>query len=138
MTSVSMLRMRSPQQSGFTLLEVMVALAIFAVAAVALTQAGMSYVNAVQSLETRTLAHFVAMNKAANININQTWLEGSGEDDVEEQGRHWLVSTQAYTLPFSQDVRRVLIKVAPKEQGAEKGGDAVTSLVIFIQRPSGQ
>jgi general secretion pathway protein I len=137
MSSLAVIKTRS-QQSGFTLLEVMVALAIFAVAAVALTQAGMSYVNAVQSLETRTLAHFVAMNKAASININQTWLEGSGEDNVEEQGRHWMISTEASTLPFSQDVRRVLIKIAPIEPGNEKPGDAVTSMVIFIQRPSGQ
>jgi general secretion pathway protein I len=57
----------SIRQSGFTLIEVMVALAIFAVAAVALMRTGMSYVNATEGLETRTLAHFVAMNEAANI-----------------------------------------------------------------------
>ena len=137
MSSVPIIKGRA-QQTGFTLLEVMVALAIFAVAAVALTQAGMGYVNTVKRLETRTLAHFVAMNKAANININQTWLEGSGEDNVEEQGQHWLVRTEASTLPFSQDVRRVLITVAPVESVADKSGNAVTSLVIFIQRPAGQ
>ena len=126
---------RSIRQSGFTLIEVMVALAIFAVAAVALMRTGVSYVNAVEGLETRTLAHFVAMNEAANMTLTQAWLDGSAEHNVEEQGRHWQISTQAYPVANTANVRRVEITVAPINPETDKPTDAVTVLVVFIHSP---
>lgn len=123
------------RQSGFTLIEVMVALAIFAVAAVALMRAGMSYVNAVEGLETRTLAHFVAMNEAANMTLTQAWLDGSAEHNVEEQGRHWQISTKATPIAQTANVRRVEITIAPIIPETDKPGDAVTTLVVFIHSP---
>ncbi len=120
------------RQSGFTLIEVMVALAIFAVAAVALMRAGMSYVNAVEGLETRTLAHFVAMNEAANMTLTQAWLDGSAEHNVEEQGRHWQISTKATPIAQTANVRRVEITIAPIIPETDKPGDAVTTLVVFL------
>ncbi len=124
-------------QKGFTLLEVMVALAIFAVAAVALTKAGMSYVNAVEGMETRTLAHFVAMNEAANMTVTQAWLEGSAEHNVEEQGHRWQISTQAFPITTTANVRRVEIKVAPIVPQTDKPGDTATILIVYIRSPAG-
>lgn len=132
-----MIPQRAHRQKGFTLLEVMVALAIFAVAAVALTKAGMSYVNAVQNLETRTFAHFVAMNEAANMTVTQAWLEGTSERNVEEQGRRWQISTQAYPIATTASVRRVEIKVAPIVPETDKPSDTATVLVVFIHSPVG-
>ncbi len=126
---------KSIRQSGFTLIEVMVALAIFAVAAVALMRTGMSYVNATEGLETRTLAHFVAMNEAANMILTQAWLDGSAEHNVEEQGRHWQISTQAFPVAQTANVRRVEITVAPIIPETDKPGDAATILVVFIHSP---
>lgn len=124
-------------QNGFTLLEVMVALAIFAVAAVALTKTGMSYVNAVQGMETRTLAHFVAMNEAASMRVTQAWLDGSAEHNVEEQGHRWQISTQAFPIATTANVRRVEIKVAPIVPETDKPGDTATILIVFIHSPVG-
>ncbi|GAC1374742.1 MAG: type II secretion system minor pseudopilin GspI [Aquirhabdus sp.] len=132
-----MISLQPHRQNGFTLLEVMVALAIFAVAAVALTKAGMSYVNAVEGMETRTLAHFVAMNEAANMTVTQAWLDGSAEHNVEEQGRKWQVAIQAFPIQTTGSVRRVEIKVAPIVQATEKPGDTATVLVVFIRSPVG-
>jgi general secretion pathway protein I len=124
---------------GFTLLEVMVALAIFAVAAIALTRAGMSYTQGVSSLTDRTLAHFVAMNEAANLRILGTWPEGTGEKEVEEQGQHWLVQHQVYPTP-SENVRRVEIRIypapdtnvrAPTDQTTR--ANPVSSVVVFLR-----
>ncbi len=127
----------SQRQAGFTLLEVMVALAIFAVAAVALTRAGISYVSSVQSLQTRTLAHFVAMNEAANISVTQAWLDGSAEHNVDEQGSHWQIGTQAYPISGTVSIRRVVISVRPFDVERNKAGDVATTLVIFIHSASG-
>jgi general secretion pathway protein I len=132
MTSINK---QSIRQSGFTLLEVMVALAIFAVAAVALMRTGMSYVNATEGLETRTLAHFVAMNEAANITLTQAWLDGSAEHNVEEQGRHWKISTQAFPVNVTPNVRRIEITVAPINPETDKPSDAATMLIVFIHSP---
>lgn len=132
-----MIQQRVHRQKGFTLLEVMVALAIFAVAAVALTKAGMNYVNTVEGIETRTLAHFVAMNEAANMTVTQAWLEGSAERDVEEQGRRWRIATQAFPIATTASVRRVEIKVAPIVSETDKPGDNASVLVVFIRSPAG-
>lgn len=132
-----MIQQRVHRQKGFTLLEVMVALAIFAVAAVALTKAGMNYVNTVEGIETRTLAHFVAMNEAANMTVTQAWLEGSAERDVEEQGRRWRIATQAFPIATTASVRRVEIKVAPIMSETDKPGDNASVLVVFIRSPAG-
>jgi len=129
-------RIKRPHQTGFTLLEVMIALAIFAVAAVALTRAGMSYVYTVQSLQTRTLAHFVAMNEAANISVTQAWMDGSAEHNVEEQGSHWQIATQAYPISGTANIRRVVISIKPFDIEHNKAGDVATTLVIFIHNPS--
>ncbi len=126
-------RNQSVFQAGFSLIEVMVALAIFSVAAVALMRTGVGFMNAVEGLETRTLAHFVAMNEAANITVTQAWLEGTGERRVEEQGRDWQISTQAYPVANTVDVRRVEIKIAPINPQTDKPRDAVSVLVVFIK-----
>ncbi len=132
-----MISSRALRQKGFTLLEVMVALAIFAVAAVALTKAGMSYVNAVDGMKTRTLAHFVAMNEAANMTVTQAWLEGTAERRVEEQGQRWQIATQAFPIATTANVRRVEIKVAPIVPETDKPSDTATILVVYIHNPVG-
>jgi len=130
------LSVSSQPQTGFTLIEVMVALAIFAVAAIMLTKAGISYANALQGLQARTMAHFVLMNEAANIRLTQAWLDGSGEHNVDEQGAHWQISSQAYPIAGTDRVRRVELSAAPIDPDTDKPGEVVSTLTIFIQRPA--
>ena len=119
--------------SGFTLLEVMVALAIFAVAAIAVTKIGMNYTQSISQMNDRTFAHFVAMNELAELEINGAWPEGTGEKTVDEQGQRWLVSHQVYNT-ISENVRRIEIRVAPMSDEGQKPA-SVTSIVAFLQRP---
>ncbi|RYY78250.1 MAG: type II secretion system protein GspI [Moraxellaceae bacterium] len=118
---------------GFTLLEVMVALAIFAVAAIAVTKIGMNYTQSIGQMNDRTFAHFVAMNELAELEINGAWPEGTGEKTVDEQGQRWLVSHQVYNT-LSDNVRRIEIRVAPVGDEGQKPA-SVTSIVAFLQRP---
>lgn len=122
---------------GFTLLEVMAALAIFAVAAIALVRIGMNYTQSIVRMQDRTFAHFAAMNELAQLEISGSWPEGSSESRVDMHGQQWQVSYQAFNT-ISQDVKRIEIDVAPIVPGQEKPAAAVTHLTAFIQRPVAQ
>lgn len=117
---------------GFTLLEVMVALAIFAVAALALTKVSRNYLGQVEGLQQRTLAHWVAMNQASQWQIEQRWLEGQGESTVTEQGQEWLLRWRAIPTPFAQ-VERVELQVYPAP--AAEDARPIQSLVVFLSQP---
>ena len=121
---------------GFTLLEVMVALAIFAVAAIAVTKVGMNFTQSIGQMNDRTYAHFVAMNELTDLEINGSWPEGTGEKVVDEQGQKWVVSHQVYNT-ISENVRRIEIRVALTNDDGQAAGN-ITSIVGFLQKPVAQ
>lgn len=123
-------------QQGFTLLEVMVALAIFAVAAIAITKVTMNYSQSIGQMQDRTFAHFVAMNELARMEIAGEWPEGTGEKTLDEQGGQWLVSHQVINT-LSQDVRRIEIRVAEgnKDLSAGTKPPVIASVTGFLKRP---
>lgn len=137
MQHAKMLRFKSLRaRSGFTLLEVMVALAIFAVAAIAVTKVGMNFTQSIGQMNDRTFAHFVAMNELTDLEINGSWPEGTGEKIVDEQGQKWMVSHQVYNT-IGENVRRIEIRVALTNDDGQAAGN-VTSIVAFLQRPVAQ
>ncbi len=121
---------------GFTLLEVMVALAIFAVAAIAVTKVGMNFTQSIGQMNDRTFAHFVAMNELTDLEVNGSWPEGTGEKVVDEQGQKWVVSHQVYNT-IGENVRRIEIRVALTNDDGQAAGN-VTSIVAFLQKPVAQ
>lgn len=117
-------------QKGFTLLEVMVALAIFAVAAIALTKIAMQYTQSTSNAILRTKAQFVAMNEIANMEINQEWLEGTQSKQVTAQGETWQIDKKAQST-LSPKIQRIELQVSlyNTEQGKVEAG--ITNLVFF-------
>ncbi len=103
------------RQTGFTLIEVMVALAILAVVAVAASRASSAYLNSVEVLRTSTLAHFVAQNVAADIRIQQTAVSANSTQTINSQGREWQVvmSVSDTVIPTTPALKQVNISVAP-------------------------
>ena len=103
------------RQTGFTLIEVMVALAILAVVAVATSRASSAYLNSVEVLRTSTLAHFVAQNVAADIRIQQTAVSANSTQTINSQGREWQVvmSVSDTVIPTTPALKQVNISVAP-------------------------
>ena len=120
---------------GFTLLEVMVALAIFATTALALMNIAMNYTQSIQQNELRTLAHFVAMNQAAELRIEKEWLTGSQSEDITEQGEQWRIHKQSYET-ISPDVQRIEIQVSHIDPNDAEKVQGVTTLSVFNYRQS--
>ena len=119
----------SKHENGFTLIEVMVALAILAVVAVAASRASSAYLSSVDVLRTRTLAHFVAQNAAADLRIQDTWLTANRTQTVNTQGRDWQV-TMTVSDAITPALKEVNIAVAPIIDGQTR--TAVTDINIML------
>ena len=121
--------LKSTRESGFTLIEVMVALAILAVVAVAASRASSAYLSSVDVLRTRTLAHFVAQNAAADLQIQETWLTANRSQTLNAQGRDWqVVMTVGDTI--TPALKQVTIAVAPIIDG--QTGNTVTDIKVLL------
>ncbi len=119
-------------ERGFTLIEVMVALAILAVVAVAASRASSAYLSSVDILKTRTLAHFVAQNAAADLRIQQTWLTANRTQTINEQGGDWQV-LMSVANTISPALKEVNISVAPIIDGETR--KVVTDITVLISNP---
>lgn len=107
------------KSKGFTLLEVMVALAIFAVAAVVLTKVAMQYTQSTSNAILRTKAQFVAMNEVAMMEINQEWLQGTQSKQVTSQGETWQIDKSAQST-ISPNVQKIDLQVSLYDPDKEK------------------
>ena len=121
--------MLSKHESGFTLIEVMVALAILAVVAVAASRASSAYLSSVDVLRTRTLAHFVAQNAAADLRIQETWLTANRTQTINAQGRDWQV-VMTVSDAITPALKEVNIAVAPIIDGQTR--TTVTDINVIL------
>lgn len=120
---------------GFTLLEVLVALAIFAVAAVALLTAQNAQLRTDSRLAEKSLAHWAALNRLAELQLQGGFPEiGQGQSPARMGDRDWVVTTEVAATP-SLDVRRLELSVALKSETFGDTPPAVTTLTAFLPRP---
>jgi general secretion pathway protein I len=80
--------MRRP--AGFTLIEVLVALAIVAIGMAAVLEALTSSANTAIFLQDKTFAQWVALNRLETVRLSGTVpTEGTSNDNVDYAGRSW-------------------------------------------------
>jgi general secretion pathway protein I len=121
--------------AGFTLLEVLIALAIFALVAASVLSAGARSLQTAASLEDKTLAMWIADNRLSELQLAETpAADGRDQGELSFAGRRWQWQSeiQATSEP---SMRRVSLWVAPRpERGL--GGDlrerALVSLSGFL------
>ena len=120
---------------GFTLLEVLIALAIFAMVAASVLTATARSLQTASRLEDKTLAMWIADNRLTELQLAQSPVaDGREQGEVEFAGRRWQWQSEVQATSEA-DMRRVTLWVAPMEPG-RLGGDvrerAVVSLNGFL------
>lgn len=99
------------KQRGFTLLEVMIAVTIFAVIATTISQTTSQSVGNLLYLQDKTLAAFVAENQLAEVRLAPFPNVGDANDVIDMAGREWRVNTKIENTQLP-DTRRVTVSVA--------------------------
>jgi len=80
----------STKKSGFTLIEVMLAMAVFAVAGVALLGVADNNYRHISHLEEQMFANWVASNQLVEVSLDKTWPpKNNRKGKVEMAGRTW-------------------------------------------------
>lgn len=98
------------KQAGFTLIEMLVALAVFSIAALALLRLDGFAVATTADLDTRTLAGIVVQNEAAlALTDPPPVVRGTTQREVENNGRRFMVER---TVTPTADRRLVRIDLA--------------------------
>jgi len=122
---------------GFTLLEVLVALAIFAVVAASVLTASARSLQTASRLEDKTLAMWIADNRLSELQLAETPAgEGRDQGELAFAGRHWQWQSEI-RASSEPSMRRVTLWVAPLPLGGSRTGDlrerAVVSLSGFLE-----
>jgi len=116
---------------GFTLLEILVALAVVAIALSAIVSEVSNNVKNAARLRDKTLAHWVAMNKVTEWQTSGDWPSpGVTEGDalMAEYEWHWSLTV---STTEDEDVRRMDVEVRADQDA--KNPDA--SIIAYIGRP---
>jgi len=126
------------QGRGFTLLEVLVATAVFAIAALALLNAQNTQVTTDRHLETKTLAHWVALNQLADMRLQKAFPDvGESKIAVKMADRDWLITLKTQSTP-APSVRLVQFSVALKSGEPAEDASPVTVVTGFLARAQAQ
>ena len=101
---------------GFTLLEVLVALAIFALVAASVLTATARSLQTASRLEEKTLAMWIADNQLVELQLSKNPVaEGRDQGEVDFAGRRWQWQSEVQATR-EPDMRRVTLWVAPIAQ----------------------
>ena len=114
---------------GFTLIELMVALAVLAIGMTAALHSTSQAGHAGIFLKQKTIAHWVASNRAAELSINREWLRPgvtTGSETMARQTWDWETEVRTTGIP---ELRLVTISVS-------LDGEEKASLITFLGKPN--
>jgi general secretion pathway protein I len=118
--------MRADTEQGFTLIEVLVALAIFSLAALAMLRLQGAAMGTTARLDEKAVAAIVARNQAIAVTLQpQPPSYGSSSGEDENAGRRWRW-TQTVTRSPDPRLQQIEIRVA--------GADGSTAASLFVVR----
>jgi len=118
-------------QNGFTLVEVLVALAVLTIALSAVMRGLSQSIDTSASLRDRTIALWVAQNRLTTHQIQRDFpAMDTTEGKTEMAGREWQWREQVTAAPGEPDMRQIHIEVR-----AATGEQTLARLVGFLAKP---
>ncbi len=121
-----------PIEAGFTLIEILVALAIVAIALAAVVAETSHYVYSTSRLQDRTLAHWVAVNRIVEQQLSTVWpATGATNGTVELGGREWAWTMRITDTP-DDSIRRIDVEVRT-DRSSER---IEASAIAYLERPA--
>jgi len=118
-------------RNGFTLVEVLVALAVLAIALSAIMRALSQSIDTSTSLRDRTVAMWVAQNRLTTHQVLHDFPAlDTTEGEAEMAGHVWRWREEVKPAPGETDMRQIHIEVR-----ADTGSQALARLVGFLAKP---
>lgn len=115
------------RDDGFTLLEMLIAISILAIAAGGLLAANAQSLRQMQRLESKTQGMWIAESKLSELRASRSWPElGVTKEDVSMAEKQWLVQVSV-TQTATDDMRQYVVDVS-------EGDVPVATLTGFIGR----
>jgi general secretion pathway protein I len=125
------------RQSGFTLMEMLVAVGVLAIALGAIIGNGARFANNASGLRDKSLALFVARNRMAELELARTWPAlGKANEDVELGDIKWVWRSEVKTTQ-DPSLRRIDIRVEKKDDRRATAYATLTGFVSAVGRESG-
>lgn len=119
-------------QQGMTLLEVMIALLIFAMTGTAILKVAGDHLGNVGQIESITLANYVASNRLNQLQLDTSWPpKNNMKGSVELADRTWYWQ-QSVTKTNDDDLRSVAVSVGLSQDYSS----TITSVTTFIAKPT--
>lgn len=116
--------------SGFTLVEILVALAVLGIALAAILSGMARYADTAVHLRDKTVALWVAHNRLAEIGLEPTWpATGRSDGTLEMSGASWEWQAEVKETPDPK-VRRVEVSVQHEDREGE-----LIRLAAFLTEP---
>lgn len=115
---------------GFTLLEVLIALAILALSAAAVLRQTHLEIKQQQNLELKSYALWMADDVLTNVMAQSQWPPlGRIEQQQTYEGQNWRVITEVQATPDPQ-LRKIEVSISPEQQS----GNAATLITLTTYR----
>ena len=115
---------------GFTLIEVMLSMAIFSIAGVALLATATTNFTNLSLLEERMMANWVASNQLVEAKLTAQWPpknNNKGEVELAGQNWYWL---QKVVKTTDEDMRAIYLEVRKNEKNAKP----ILSLMTYVSK----
>ncbi len=112
---------------GFTLLEVMVALAVAAIGLGAVAKSMTANVDVSDRLKQRTLATWVASNRLAELRMYRQFISNGGQSGKAEMGGYEWFLEEKYSATADPNISRVDIRVFQNETSRD-----VVSITSYV------